>query len=724
MCADPERGHIFTDRLLHARGRSETLFLGSDSIRPLIARLVPGIEFVTRPRLSHLSYSGPRKLARLPPKSAVVAFSASEVYAMAEYVRRGRGGAAVVLGALSPRTRNAQIGLYQAGEVEYIVATDAIGMGLNMDVDHVAFASLRKFDGRAPRPLAAAEVAQIAGRAGRHMNDGTFGATADLQDIPDEIVTAVEGHTFPPLKTLIWRNRDLVFTSVPALIGSLERPPDQAGLARVAEADDLTALKILAQDEAVAAKATGTETIRLLWDVCQIPDFRKVMAENHTRLLSALYRHLTGPGRRLPTDYMAAQVKRLDRIDGDIDTLMGRIAATRTWTYIAHRSDWIVDPGHWQGTTRQIEDRLSDALHEALTQRFIDRRTAVLIRRLKDPGSLMGDVSEDGQVRVEGQAIGQLDGFRFVSDEADGVHAAKAVLAAAALALKPEIAQRAKQLALDENLSFRLTDDGQILWRGQTVAVLRPGQDLLTPKVDALSSDLLDPTQRDRIRQRTHTWVGAFIAHEFGPLTDIDATGQKGPVRGILHCLAQSLGSVALPEVAALIRSLTDDDRRALKSLQVRLGRRHVFVPALFKPKPMRLRRLLLRVAGRNIPTTTAPAALSFPVLPGLSLQDHAALGYGVAAASALRIDKLDKVLVMALELAKDGKPFAAPAALHQMLGIAAQDLPAVMTDLGYAPSVADGKTVYAALKPERPKRGQRSHAPSDSPFAVLKTRR
>jgi ATP-dependent RNA helicase SUPV3L1/SUV3 len=524
---------------------------------------------------------------------------------------------------------------------------------------------------------------------------------------------------------LSWRNSDLLFTSVPALIGSLERPPEQAGLARAGDADDMQALKILAQDETVIAKATGVETIRLLWDVCQIPDFRKVMAENHTRLLAALYAHLTGRGRRLPTDYLAAQITRLDRVDGDIDTLMGRIAAVRTWTYVSNRPDWITDPGHWQGVTRGIEDRLSDALHESLTQRFIDRRTAMLVRRLKDPSRLHGDVDAEGQVRVEGQNIGQLDGFRFVSDDADSApgnaFAAKAVLSAAALTLRPEIANRAQQLAEDENTSFRLTDDGRILWRGQAVAQLRAGPDLMTPKVEALSSDLLEPAQRERIRQRTTNWVRAFIAHEFGPLADIEASGLKGPARGILHSLAQSLGAVPRAEVAPQVRALADDDRRAVKSLGIRIGRLHVYMPLLSKPKPMRLRRLLLRVRGHALPAAE-PAALSFPPIAGLNAGYYAALGYGVVAGVALRVDKLDKADHTAADLSQDGRHFAPPPGLHQMLGVKPDDLPAILTALGYVSNTEDGKPVFSApAKRARTMRKERPATGSDSPFAVLR---
>ena len=711
MCADPERGHIFTDRLLHARGMLETLFMGADAIRPLIARLIPGIEFVGRPRLSQLTYAGPRKLARLPPKSAIVAFSAADVYAMAEYVRRGRGGAAVVLGALSPRTRNAQIGMYQAGEVEYIVATDAIGMGLNMDVDHVAFAALRKFDGRNPRFLTAPEVAQIAGRAGRHMADGTFGTTGDLAGIPDDLVAAVEEHRFPALKTLFWRNADLRFTSVPALIAALERQPDIAGLMRARDADDYVALTILARHADIAAKANHPERIRLLWDVCQIPDFRKVMPEAHSKLLESVYLHLTGPGRRLPTDWLGAQIKRLDRNDGDIETLMGRIAATRTWTYVSQRSDWVQDQAHWQGVTRAIEDRLSDALHERLTQRFVDRRTAVLVKSMRDQATLFSHVDKQGQVQVEGQSIGQLDGFRFQSERSDGAHAARAVLAAASRALKPEIAQRIQNLHQDGDEAFALTPDGEILWRDEPVARLQAGPDGLSPQMEAHASDLLEPAQREIIRKRTHAWIKAFITRHFGPLAVPDANLPPGPMRGLLHSLAQHLGSLPRLQVASQINALTDRDRARLQQWGIRLGHRDVFVTWLLQPPSLALRALLHSVhSGQPMILTDAQTCC-----PAAGPAESAAcLGYALVGDWWIRVDGLDKVLGKIGHTAKTNpNGFAIHPGWAQSLGLPKDQAPRLLTALGYHQT---GKGYV--LKKRRP---QRQRENEDSPFAVLK---
>lgn len=521
LAADLERGHIFTDRLLRARGLSETLFMGSDTIRPLLSKLIPHIQFITRPRFSDLAYAGPRKLSRLPRRSAIVAFSANSVYAIAELIRRQRGGAAVVMGALSPRTRNAQVGLYQSGEVDFMVATDAVGMGLNMDVDHVAFAETDKFDGMTRRPLKPQELAQIAGRAGRHMNDGTFGTTGDTQALDSEIVEAIENHRFDPLRVVQWRNADLDFSSVVALKQSLDQLPPMRGLSRARAADDLLAMRLLSEKEEIAALAVAPAAIRILWDVCQVPDFRKVALEEHARLLEMIYLHLLSTEGTLPTDWFAAQVERLDQVEGEIDMIAQRIAHVRTWTYCANRSGWLADPGHWQDRTREIEDKLSDALHEKLTQRFIDRRTSVLMRRLRDEEEFAATVDENGEVLVDGEYVGRLHGFSFVPDpRALGIHG-KALRSAAFRGLGSEIADRAHRLSIAPEAAITLSDHGRLWWNGGIVGQLSKGSDPLSPRVELLADELLSAGGRERAHYRLQGWVNGHIDKILGPLMAI-----------------------------------------------------------------------------------------------------------------------------------------------------------------------------------------------------------
>jgi len=719
LCADSERGHVFTDRLLNARGGEETLFLGAETIKPLLRRLVPGIEFITRPRLSKLTYTGPKKLNRLPPRSAVVAFSAAEVYAMAEFVRRQRGGAAVVLGALSPRTRNAQVGMYQAGEVDYIVATDAIGMGLNMDVDHVAFAQLRKFDGRVPRDLEPAELAQIAGRAGRHMNDGTFGTTSDVGGLGPELVEAVEAHTFAPLKALSWRNSDLRFTSVEALMASLDRPAPEPGLIRAREADDQVALAHLAHDPDILKLANHPERVRLLWDVAQVPDFRKVMADAHTRLLSQLFRHLTGPGRRIPTDWIAGHVARLDRTDGELDTIIGRIANVRTWTYVSHRGDWVADPLHWQGVTRAIEDKLSDALHDRLTQRFVDKRTAVLVRRMRDDDQLLSAVARTGDVLVEGHYVGQLMGFRFEPDTADGANAAKAVLAAAARALKSEIAARVDRLARDADEVFALSPEALVLWHDEPVARLLAGPEVLKPAVEPLPSDLLEPAQRDRIRKRLSDWLSGVIADAFRPLMAAREAELKGASRGLVHQLAEAMGSLPRHGAGQQVQALIEADRKALARLGIRFGVESVYLPALLKPAVQSLRALLWAVrAGQPAPE---PPGERVAIQAEHPIAFYEAVGYRVLGAKAIRVDMLERFAAEARRLSRETKDgFTLPHQMVSMLGMGADEAGTVLDALGYRKTEKGWVAAKRGAPKHRPP-GRKPRVNSDSPFAVLR---
>jgi len=722
LCADPDRGHVFTDRLLHARGASETMFLGAETIKPLLRRLVPEVEFVSRPRFSELTYTGPRKLTRLSPRSAIVAFSASDVYSIAEMVRRQRGGAAVVLGALSPRTRNAQVGLYQAGEVDYLVATDAIGMGLNMDVDHVAFAALRKFDGRAPRGLEASEVAQIAGRAGRHMNDGTFGTTGDIGGLEPDIVEAVESHAFPPLKSLQWRNAELRFTSVEALQGSLNRPPDRPGLIRSREADDQLALQALARDEEVLKRAASPDHVRLLWDVCQIPDFRKSLAEQHTRLLGAIFRHLTSPSRRLPADWLDAQVKRIDRTDGEMDTLITRIANVRTWTYVSHRADWVADPLAWQERTRAIEDRLSDALHERLTQRFVDRRTAVLVRALKDSGSLMSAVADSGEVKVEGQFVGRLDGFRFQADHTDGANAARAVASAAQRALKQEIASRVTQVAAEPDEAFSLDDGGVILWRGAAVAKAIAGPEVLRPAVELLPSDLIETAARDSLHRRLTAWLGGFVAHALTPLFAAREAPLSGPARGLVYQLGEALGSLPRLDAAQQVAALSDSDRKALARLGIRLGVESVFMPALLKPPAQRLRGLLWTIRHGLTPLPAPPPGRISLVPPeGVPTGYYAAIGYRLLAGRALRVDMLERFAAEARALARHA-PFIAPPALLGLVSAPPAEARAMLEALGYRATPGETGLTYRPIRKRPVAAPAPHHAPNAaSPFAALR---
>ena len=716
LCADPERGHVFTDRLLRARGERETMFLGAATMRPLLRQLLPEAQFISRPRFSRLSYAGERKLSRLPRRSVVVAFSAAEVYALAELMRRQRGGAAVVLGALSPRTRNAQVALYQSGEVDYLVATDAIGMGLNMSVDHVAFAQRRKFDGRTTRDLAAAELAQIAGRAGRHMNDGTFGVTAGLEPFEPDQVEMIENHRFDPIRQLHWRNSALDFRSLDRLLRSLAAPPPGPGLARAREAVDQVALRALAEDPEAGPLVAGPAAVKRLWEVCQIPDFRKASADSHHRLLKRIYLHLMSSQAVLPVDWVAEQVNRLDRTDGDIDTLSTRIAYVRTWAYIAHRADWVADARHWRERAREIEDRLSDALHEALTQRFVDRRTAALVRGLRSGRELVSSVSAAGEVLVEGQFVGRLQGLRFKADVAEAGSDSRAMRTAANRILAHETAKRADALAGAAEAEIEWRDDNRLWWGGAPVASLGPGPDMLRPAVQVLPAEHLSGPQRERVRRRLADWLEGRIAASLAPLLRLREAALSGPARGLCFQLVEAMGSAPRPPLEPLIRALAPDDRRALRRLGVRLGYLDVFVPATLKPAARALRARLWSASRQQAPAESPPANAVAVPLEGRAPEFLQALGFRPAGPLAVRADVLDRLVGLARKAAEaGGGAFAPDPAMASLLARGAEDLAAVLQAAGFR---RDGERLRLGPRP-----GGRDRRPAPAPggaFAEL----
>jgi ATP-dependent RNA helicase SUPV3L1/SUV3 len=652
LAADPERGHVFTDRLLHARGREETLLLGAQTMRQAIADLIPGANFISRPRLSKITYAGQKKITRLPARSAVVAFSASEVYAIAELMRRQRGGAAVVLGALSPRTRNAQVALYQSGDVDFLVATDAIGMGLNLDVDHVAFAGVRKFDGQVHRELTPAELAQIAGRAGRHMNDGTFGVTGTVEPFATDIVERLEMHTFDNVKSLQWRSRNLDFSSLDRLRDSLRRAPDEPRLARARMADDTIALENVSADVQVATLATTPEAVARLWDVCQVPDYRKISAQDHAELVGTLYKFLMGPSGHIPVDWFAGQVAFSDRTDGDIDTLATRIAHIRTWTFVSNRSDWLDDPEHWQGRTRAIEDALSDALHECLTQRFIDRRTSALMRGLKEKDELVADIGQDGAVQVANHYVGRLQGFRFFPDtQAEGIHG-KAARSAATHVLAKELAMRARRVAAAKNDAFKLSRHGQILWRDEEVGRLEAGDDLLKPIVVLSADDAMSAGDKEKVQERLNTWVADTIGERLKPLAEIaNAKDLTGLARGIAFRLSEGMGVLRREAVADEMRLLDQPARAQLRSYGVRFGAFNIYFPALLKPAAIELSFALwlLKHGARsgldpaNPPALPRPGLTSVAVDAALPEAFYHVAGFHPCGSRAVRIDILER---------------------------------------------------------------------------------
>jgi len=731
--ADPERGHVFTDRMLHARGREETMILGAESLKPMVRALLPKAEIATRPRFSTLSYVGPAKLSRLPPRSAIVAFSAEQVYAVAEMLRRMRGGAAVVMGALSPRTRNAQVAMYQAGEVDYLVATDAIGMGLNMDVDHVAFAGLAKFDGNRRRRLTAAEMAQIAGRAGRHQRDGTFGSLTLEGDAlaefrPDEI-ERIEEHRFEPLDFLYWRESELDFSSMEALIRSLERRPVRREVRAAPEAIDLAVLKVLAGDPEVTARATAPGLVERLWAVCGLPDFRKTGPEHHARLVARLFLHLAEG--HIPQGWYAEQVARLDNVQGDIDTLADRIAGVRTWAYIAHRSDWLADPAAMAARTMAVEEKLSDALHQRLTQRFVDRRTAVLMRDVgrKGAGEFPVQIDAEGEVSVGSYAIGRLNGFAFEVDPAARHADRKMLLATAERRLGGEYEKRAAALVADSDDHFALrTEPGQpvaVLWRGHEVARLGPGKNLLSPRI------LLDrriervsEKGREAVILRLKDWLRAGAETTLGPLRAAGNAARDAAaapaVRALLAMLVDEGGIIARAAVAAPLAKLERDQRRIVTRLGIRIGALDLYMPAVLKPEAMRWRAAFAAAAaGAAMPDLPPESSAVLPAPADRALLTR--LGFRAAGPQMIRVDIAERIAAQAHEARAAGRSEAIDPALVTSLGLQPAALARLMREIGFRPDETAPGWVWHGRERRRRRRPPETDSHAFAALAALK---
>jgi ATP-dependent RNA helicase SUPV3L1/SUV3 len=705
--------------MLRARGREETLILGSETLKPIIRELLPKAEIVSRPRFSTLRYSGSIKLSRLPPRSAVVAFSAEQVYAIAEMLRRFKGGAAVVMGALSPATRNAQVAMFQRGEVDYLVATDAIGMGLNMDVSHVAFAGLEKFDGRRERRLAIAEMAQIAGRAGRHQKDGTFGTlglSEDTGGFSDEEIRAIEDHRFGPLDSVYWRNADLDFDDVKALIQSLEAKSEDPILRAAPEAIDLAVLKILAEDPAIAAKR-GVQAQRL-WAVCGLPDFRKVGPMHHARMVRRLFSYI-GEGGHVPHEWFAAEVSRLDNMSGDIEALADRLAGIRSWAYIAHRSDWLKEPPKWAARTREVEARLSDALHERLTQRFVDRRTAVLVRDIGARGAdaLPMTVAADGEVSVGPEPIGHLSGFEFRVDPNARLADKRLLLAAAERRLGDELDRRAKGLveAADDAFELIVEEGGGLAvgYEGNVLARLAPGRSLLEPALrTARALDRLSAPVRAALRERLERWLDAGISKHLRPLEQLAAAatdpGSSAGVRAIAAMLTDAGGVIPRKSALSAIAHLEQSDRQALHKLRVRLGPLDLFLGPLLKPAAQHWRAALLAVKqGQPMPKLPAAGAAT---LGGEADPRGAALAYRRAGRTWIRIDLADRLASHARKVRSSGGDNPVDEELATSIGLGEESLSRLMAEIGFSRS--GGSWRWHGRRGPRPdRRTPQSHA-------------
>ena len=728
LAADPQRGYVFTDRLLHMRGKQETMFLGAQAIAPLIKQLLPEAEIRSQQRLSTLTYISPKKLSRIPRRSAVIVFSASQVYETAEFLRIHRGGCSAVLGALSPRTRNAQVQLYQAEEVDYLVATDAIGLGLNLDLEHVTFARLRKFDGRSPRPLRAEEIGQIAGRAGRHRRDGTFSTTPEVGGIDETKVSMIENHSYPPLRQLNWRNPNLRFDSLDGLRRSLEVQPSDPALQRMRQSDDQIALEALGKQAEIADLCRSPAAVRLLWDVCQIPDFRKTLTDQHHNLQQILFGHLVREG-HVPSTLVEEQIERLNKDSGDIDTLINRIAAIRTWTYITHRSDWVLGAQAWAEQARTVDDKLSDALHKRLTQRFVDRRVAFLVQKLKGNGPFMCDIGEKGEVTVEGRPVGTLQGLRFRPERSGSEGDQTALLAAVRRLLAPEIQNRLDQLEADNDGAFRLNETGGLLWREVQVAQLTRGGCLWDPQISVDTNEFLDAAQRGHIAQRLALWLKAHLNNRLAAFHVLHDPRLSGTAKGLAFQLWEEGGLISRPD-RTVMGSLNSTDRALMAELKIHITRRAIFVRSVFNAKIWPLRRLLWSrfhgVEGSlpKLPEATQASLSDFPAFKGVQayLRQFGFLalkpkGRVPVYVRGDRLDRLEAKLYALFKNSSDGV-FALPDDIGQPLGLEGEALHTVLSACGYHTSQApEGAEAGPSFYRRVPKRSnQTPQAMQDKP--------
>ncbi|MEZ5971781.1 MAG: helicase-related protein [Hyphomonadaceae bacterium] len=720
VARDLDRGHVFTDRILHTRGFGETMLLGADTMRPMIKKLLPDAEITHRERMSTLAYGGPKKITKLPKRSAVVAFSADEVYAIAELLRRHRGGAAVVMGALSPRTRNAQVELYQSGEVDFLVATDAIGMGLNMDVDHVAFASRRKFDGHSWRDLRPDEIAQIAGRAGRFTRDGQFGETGECEPFDEEIVERVENHEFEAIEAVQWRNRELKFGSLEVLMASLETPPHRSGLLRVRGADDELVLRRALEDSDLLDRVRGPDEVRRVWEACQLPDFRKLSKDEHVQLALRIANYIVAPKGRAPSQWVSAEIDKLDRTAGDLDALQSRLAHIRTWTYAASRTDWLEDADDWRARTREVEDKLSDALHEALTQRFIDRRTSALLKGLKREDALLAGISEDGEVTVEGHFVGRLEGLEFKPDPrvSSGLEG-RAVRNAAMRALRPEVSRRLVQIAHAADEDIVLGRDGRVHVNRAAVAKLTQGAPVLKPRLELIGGEQASELELNAARERLELWLAQLVAHDLRPLVALENAWRDGRLppdaRGLAFRLIENAG--ALDRAVGDLDHMGETACNALRRHGVRLGVHTIFLPALVKPRAAHTLVLLRRAAFPNAEQSlflARPGALSAPLEHKRAWGEVAAAGYRACGHIAVRLDLVEK-LAEALE----SDPPSDDVTLARLIGRPVRDLSGILSALGYHRAAAEqGKS--KRWRRSRPRRKDEAMAPKDNAFSAL----
>ena len=659
MCNDQERGHIFTDRLLHLRGEKLTMFMGSSTIKNIIEKLDEDVEFINKERFSKLSFSGHKKISRIERKSAIIAFSTEEVYAIAELIRRQKGGASIVMGSLSPKTRNAQVNLYQSGDVDYLVATDAIGMGINMDLDHVYFSNLKKFDGKKLRRLSLAEIGQIAGRAGRYLNDGSFGITGDCEEISANDTDLIENHKFPEIQNVFWRNSKINFSNKINLIKSLEEKPNKDWLRRINECEDEKVLKYFLKDSSNIKIEDNSEISKIFWECCQIPDFVKKTYGHHLEIVSKVFYFLTDKTKKIPNQYMKEQLSILDKLDGNVDSLSNRIANVRIWAYVSNKSNWVENQDYWIERTKHLEDKLSERLHEELTKTFIDKRASVLARGLKQDILFKTNIINEEKVMINEQYIGNLKGLKLDLDlKVDALETdIKSLKKAARKNVGPEILKRINQI-INTGL-IELKGDFKIYWKNYPIAKLIAGSDYLNPQINLIIDEMIENEEKLKLNVYLQKWINNKIETELKSLIDLKNIKEtNSELRALSYHLYENNGVVKREDVSKYINKLNQEQRKKLRRIGVKFGRYHIFLFKLFKPSSVSLRVILWKTFneknlslypptfGLNFLEEKKPINKDFMLLCGFEKFDQLFV----------RIDILERLFILILNSNKDMK--------------------------------------------------------------------
>jgi len=725
MCADHERGHIFTDRLLNVRGDKLTMFMGSSTIRNIVKKLNEDTEFINRDRLSKLSFVGHKKISRINRKTAIIAFSTEEVYAIAELVRRQKGGAAIVMGSLSPKTRNAQVNLYQSGDVDFLVATDAIGMGINMDLENVFFSNLRKFDGKKLRKLNLSEIGQIAGRAGRYLNDGNFGITGNCKDISPEEVELLENHKFEEIKILFWRNSKLNFNNASALIKSLNEKPKKEWLRKIHECEDEKVLKYFLNNMESHNIKDNKDTLELLWECCQIPDFVKKTYGNHIEVVGKVFDFLNGINGKISNDYMRIQLMKLDNLDGNVDSLSNRIANVRTWSYVSNKINWVENQNYWIEKTKILEDRLSERLHEELTRTFIDKRASILARGLKQDMDFKTEIMENDKVVIDGQFIGNLKGLKFEMDLKAGALETdiKSLKKAARQTVGPELKKRI-QLILDTGL-IEIKNDFKIYWRDFPIAKLEQGKDYLNPEIFIIVDDLLDNKDKQNFSNFIEKWIKEKIELVLKSLIDLkNLKESNSSIKALAYQLYENNGVLKRENVTDYLKKLGQEERKILRELGVKFGRYHIFLYKLLKPEAVSLRILLWKNFHQKFLNLAPPTfGLNFVEDKNAKNKNFMLLcGFENFESYFVRIDILERLFVQIINSNPDkNKEIRLVPEMLNLLGCNKQNFQKLIEKMNYKTFEKENELYFKYHPKKIIKKSSKRIVTSNSPFKVLK---